>query len=65
MSLIEIYSGFKNLIFKDEEIEPIAEVRLIECFNCPHRNNNRCGKCGCILAAKVRSTTTKCPDERW
>ena len=61
----EILSGFKNLIFKDEVIEKTAEVRLKHCFECPHKKPLRCGKCGCLLSAKIRSETTKCPIGKW
>lgn len=61
----EIYQGFKNLIFKNEEIEAEAEVKLKICFKCPYRESNRCGKCGCYLKAKARSKDSECPDKRW
>ena len=61
----EILSGFKNLIFKDEEIEKTAEVRMKFCFECPHKKDLRCGKCGCILSAKIRSEKSSCPVGNW
>lgn len=61
----EIFQGFKNLIFPKQEIEVLAEARLRICFNCPDRLENKCGKCGCFLAAKTRSPQSKCPLNRW
>ncbi len=65
----EIFSGFKNLIFKDEVIEAKAEVKLKICFECPFRKEvlgiSKCSKCGCMTKAKVRSDNSTCPDKRW
>lgn len=65
----EIFQGFKNLIFKDEDIEPLAEERLKICHVCPIRDDTRCSKanggCGCYLEAKVRSPKSKCPKDKW
>ena len=61
----EIYQVFKNLIFKDSEIEPIAEKRLKICFECSYKKDIRCGKCGCILAAKTRNLNSNCPVNKW
>lgn len=65
----DIFQGFKNLIFKDEKIEPIAETRLAICYPCPARTDNKCdrskGGCGCFLKAKVRSLSSSCPKQKW
>ena len=69
----EIFRGFKNLIFKDQEVESIAEERLKRCFVCPLRTDNFCDKtkeengtkgCGCYLEAKTRSNS-ECPLKKW
>lgn len=64
LDLENIYEGFKNLIFKNEEIEKQAEIKLKICFECPYRKDNRCGKCGCFIQAKTRSSST-CPAKKW
>lgn len=65
----EIFQGFKNLIFPNQEIEKLAEDRLKICMNCPVRSDNKCDKakggCGCYLAAKARSPKSKCPLNKW
>jgi radical SAM superfamily enzyme len=61
----EIYQGFKNLLFKDEEIEKLADARLNICFECPNRKEYTCGLCGCFLKAKVRSIQSTCPIDKW
>ena len=60
----QIFLGFKNLIFKDEKVESLAEERLKICYTCEFRNETRCGKCGCFLKAKARSTG-ECPIQKW
>lgn len=71
--LKEIFIGFKNLIFPNQQIESVAEERLKICFNCPVRTDDFCDKnksidnvkgCGCYLKAKVRSTG-ECPLKKW
>lgn len=44
MEIENILQGFKNLIFKNDEVEPEAERRLELCFNCPVRTEKRCDK---------------------
>jgi hypothetical protein len=62
----EIVSGWKNYMFKSEEVESIAKKRLITCLNCEHiTKNKRCSKCGCFIPAKVRSLKSKCPKGFW
>ena len=67
--LNEIYQGWKNLLFKNEEIEPLAEERSKICFDCPIRDGDYCSKklggCGCYLEAKIRSKDSKCPKGKW
>ena len=65
INLNEIFEGFKNSIFKNEQVEKISEKRLKICFECPFRNENRCGKCGCFLNTKTRSLKSKCPENKW
>lgn len=43
----------------------VYSERLETCVECPHRDNRKCGKCGCILAIKAKWSTEKCPDNRW
>lgn len=64
----------------DEETKALGESRLAICAKCPLRNNAICdptrkGKhvktgetkrgCGCILTAKVKSKSSKCPLGKW
>jgi len=71
--LKEIFLGFKNLIFPNQEIESVAEERLKKCHTCTVRTDNFCDKtksengikgCGCYLKLKVRSTS-ECPLKKW
>ena len=70
----EIFEGFKNLVFPDEEVEALAEQRLKICFECPVRTDNKCDRdkslnrikgCGCWLSAKTRSVGSNCPLKKW
>lgn len=40
----KIFSGFKNLLFPNEEIESIAEEKLKRCFTCSLREGDFCTK---------------------
>ncbi len=45
--------------------------RLALCMACPHREAgaipqvDRCGKCGCFIAAKVIPPGQSCPVGKW
>lgn len=69
----EIASGYKNLL-KDKlglsspQQEKLFVVRREICNACDHITAlDRCGKCGCPLAAKTRSLDpdNKCPEGLW
>ena len=63
----EIQDGWKNLIWKNKEVEMVAFRRATICSTCPSNKLNVCSECGCPLAAKTRSTkiTNKCPLDKW
>tara|TARA_R110000803_G_scaffold129900_3_gene197295 strand:- start:329 stop:547 length:219 start_codon:yes stop_codon:yes gene_type:complete len=72
VSIREIANGYKNLIksklgVSDEKDEEIFSARREICNACNYRKEktDRCGLCGCPLAAKTRSLITKCPDKQW
>lgn len=61
-----------------EMIDQVAEERMTICKGCPHMSTNaklvgyntirqdeHCTKCGCPLAAKVRSLSSECPLKYW
>lgn len=48
----KIFQGFKNLIFKDEKIESVAEERLKKCFECPLRDQYECSSAKTAQATK-------------
>jgi hypothetical protein len=40
--------------------------RMEICNSCPFKGDDgRCGKCGCVLAAKTRVKKSSCPINRW
>lgn len=42
--------------------------RLATCRACPELKTvpiERCGKCGCVIAAKIRSQRASCPLGKW
>lgn len=70
--VFEIFDGFKNLIFNNEE--ELAEYRKSICDKCPLNNNGICSTkrevngikgCGCVLKAKQRSPKSHCPRQLW
>lgn len=67
MSLLtEIYNGWKNLAFPNQEVEIEAKRRIEICVGCDKfRKNKSCAKCGCYMPAKVRSSKSVCPISKW
>ena len=65
--LAEIQDGWKNWIWKNEEVEKIALERAIICSTCDSNKGNTCELCGCPLFAKTRSMreTNKCDLDKW
>jgi hypothetical protein len=63
--LFDIIAGWKNYMFKSEHAEKVARARAAICAKCPEVKGMTCGKCGCILSAKVRSMKSKCPIDKW
>ena len=61
----EITTGWKNVVFKDPEVELVANQRALICAQCPFNKHNVCSKCGCPLTAKTRSPKSKCPEGKW
>ena len=73
----QIAEGIKNNIFKQEHIEEVYNHRLQTCQTCPYYDpkgefenayfpgSPSCGSCGCPLANKLRSLSTKCPEGFW
>jgi hypothetical protein len=43
--------------------------RMAICSSCPQLKQllgmDQCGRCSCMLAAKARLPTSKCPDNKW
>lgn len=76
MSIVKnIYTGWKNYIFKDSNIEPLALSRAAICTGeddntkkCRYYKRfagGSCSKCFCFIEAKVRCVQCSCPDSRW
>jgi rRNA maturation endonuclease Nob1 len=65
----EIYTGWKNLLIKQEDIEQISAWRMDICNECPKKikqlNLDVCGECGCPLMSKSRSPESQCPLGKW
>lgn len=71
-----IISGIKNNIFKNDDIEKIAKLRMEVCMSCDNIDKEGskcympgtqpcCGLCGCKLAWKTRSLSEKCDINKW
>jgi len=76
--LREIFDGYKNLLFENEQVERLAEARLKECEKCKNLDNfeltimgkkNKmylhCKLCICYVPAMLRSPTKKCKAGKW
>ncbi len=61
----EIFNGWKNVVFPNEEVEKVAKTRAAICAQCEYNVKSRCKKCGCPLVAKTRSMQSDCPLKKW
>lgn len=71
-----ILEGIRNDIFKKDDVEKVAALRMEICNSCEHidREGSKCyvpgtqpccGLCGCKLAWKTRSLSEKCDIDKW
>jgi len=66
--LEEIYTGWKNYIFSNPEVEVEAKRRIAICVSneCKKfRPNKSCALCGCYMPAKVKSPKSHCAIGKW
>lgn len=69
----EIFPGWRNWAFHSPEVEKMALERGEVCRTCEFlghfvqskRYGKKCTKCGCPIAPKVRSESSKCPENKW
>lgn len=72
----QIFEGVKNTIFKQEDVELIANERWKICKKCEFLDNVGdkcvmpgtepcCGECGCSMTFKLRALSSSCPKEKW
>jgi hypothetical protein len=76
----QILEGVTNSIFKKEDVEEIAQIRLNICQGCKLYDfkgegctvpgtapccNENLGGCGCSLYLKTRSLSSECPLGKW
>ncbi len=65
-----VAEGWYNLMRSElnllpENLKQMAEKRTLICSTCVHRQDSRCGACGCPLAAKTKSRDANCPKGFW
>lgn len=65
-----IISGLKFYVFRNKDVEKIANYRARICGVCENATDGskiKCKLCGCILVLKIRSMTknNKCLDGKW
>ncbi len=66
----EIANGFGNLLkntigLSSDKEKELFSARKAICDNCEHGQSVKCGKCGCIIAAKTKSIHSACPIDLW
>lgn len=76
----QIVEGITNNIFKKEDVEEIAELRMNVCRQCKLYDdegrgclmattqpccNDKMGGCGCSLKLKTRALSSACPKGKW
>jgi len=60
-----IKEGWGNLIWENEEVEKVANMRAVICAGCDQNKGGVCFSCGCILISKTRSPKANCPLQKW
>jgi len=80
MSLANIYEGWMNNLFPQEDkkeiIKMVQDYRMEICKGCPEHSSNKkpsntlrwddhCTNCGCTLSAKTACLSCKCPLDKW
>jgi hypothetical protein len=68
----KITEGIKNTLLKDKFVEEVHEERMAICNSCTDKStkcipgvSECCGLCGCSLAFKTRSLSSRCPANKW
>jgi len=66
----EITEGYYNLLkakikISRKDIEDMSDYRWAICGGCEDLNVNKCEICGCMLEAKTRAKSAKCPIGKW
>jgi len=65
MSLLNIPKGFYLMATNNKDTIAIRDERLKICGECPKAKAGFCKECGCMLAAKTRVKSEKCPLGKW
>ena len=66
--MAKIFRFFKAIVcwcFGGCKIALTAEDRLEICRLCEHNEEGVCSICGCILKAKTKMDTERCPIDKW
>ena len=63
--IASIITGWKNVIWKNKEIEQEAIRRVEICGGCRSNIHGVCKQCGCWIPAKARSMIENCPINKW
>lgn len=67
----EVINGFSNLAKSELGMLPEEKIKLFNdrmsiCNSCEFKTAlGRCGKCGCVLAAKTKCEECTCPIDKW
>lgn len=67
----QMAEGYSNLVKSavgtaDSKVETMASTRFDICKACDKLTiASTCQLCGCFMPSKTRSTTAKCPDNKW
>jgi len=63
--LDSILEGWKNIIWRDSEVERIAKKRAAICSTCDRNIKDWCIECACYIPAKARSMNEYCKLDKW
>jgi len=63
--LVAICKGWWYWLTDDKATSQMANKRQEICSMCKYNNGVICLQCGCVIKAKSRVKTEKCPEGKW
>ena len=58
---------YRKTIYEESDIatEEQKDAWMQVCNTCEHKQDNKCGQCGCLLVNLMSFVTSNCPLNKW